>query len=103
MIELEQTRYLRRRLDTLDGQLAQARHRLRSDDPEIRIDARGDIEVLERRSASLKERIREIESDDVDTVWERMGAAVEEDVALLEDDLKRWMDGLDELKTRSRR
>lgn len=95
MTDLVQTRYLRERLATLDGQIATARNRMTSGVSDERIDARGDLEVLLRRRQSLDRRMAEIE-EGVDTPWERVGAEFQQDIALLEDDLKRWMDGLDE-------
>ena len=99
MAELVQTRYIHRRLENLEGQIAEARRRLKVGTPEERLDARGDLEVLERRKATLEQRLGEIESGNVDTMWEKVGARFEQDVAILEDDLKRWMDGLDEQQT----
>lgn len=95
MAELDQTRYIRRRLETLESLIEEARQRLEMGTPTERVDARGDLEVLQRRRASLAERLADIESDDVDTLWERIGARLQQDVAILEDDLKRWMDRLD--------
>lgn len=95
MTDLVQTRFLRERLATLDGRIAAARNRMTSGASDERIDARGDLEVLLRRRESLDRRMTEIE-EGVDTPWERVGAELQQDVALLEDDLKRWMDGLDE-------
>jgi hypothetical protein len=92
--DLVQTRFLRQRLATLDAQIASARGRIASGAPDDRIDAHGDLEVLRRRRDSLDKRMNEIEAG-VDTPWERVGAEMQQDIALLEDDLKRWMDGLD--------
>ncbi len=94
MTDLTQTRFLRERLATLDGQIASARNRMASGAADQRIDARGDLEVLSRRRDSLDRRMAQIE-EGVDTPWERVAAELQQDVALLEDELKRWMDGLD--------
>lgn len=95
MTDLTQTRFLRERLATLDGQIAMARNRLASGSADQRIDARGDLEVLSRRRESLDRRMAAIE-EGVDTPWERVAAELQQDLALLEDDLRRWMGGLDE-------
>lgn len=98
-----QTRFLRRRLETLDGQLATARERLHGGTPEAQVDARGDMEVLARRRAALAERLAEIEAEaGGGGAIDRVQGEFAQDVAILEDDLKRWMDGLDAARSPDR-
>lgn len=98
-----QTRFLHRRLEALDGQLAMARKRLHSGTPEAQVDARGDMAVLERRRAALAERLAEIEAEAGGSgAIDRVQGEFAQDVAILEDDLKRWMDGLDAARSPDR-
>lgn len=98
-----QARFLTRRLDNLDGQLETARRRLESGPPAAQIDARGDMEVLRRRRAALAERLAEIEAEAGGSgAIDRIRGEFAQDVAILEDDLKRWMDGLDEARSPGR-
>lgn len=98
-----QTRFIRRRLESLDQQLTTARRRLESGGPAARVDAKGDIEVLAGRREALARRLAEIEADDGGSgALDRIQGEFSQDVAILEDDLKRWMDGLDEWRDERR-
>ncbi|MEJ1995891.1 MAG: hypothetical protein P8X75_11900 [Limibacillus sp.] len=84
-------RHLTERIKDLELRLGADKARLETGTPSEKVEAAGDLALVERRIADLEEKLKKAEAEP-EGFWERVKDELEEDIGSIETAFSRWTD-----------
>lgn len=91
MPKAEYLAHLKSRLQDLELRLAADKKRLAEGAPREKVDAAGDLTLVEKHLADTKAKLAKLESEP-ESAWENFKAEMEEDLDNLETSFDRWVE-----------
>lgn len=81
---------MKRRLRRLKARMEEDKRRLGSGTPRAKVEAAGDLALIEQRLAETKQKLSRVESEDA-SGWEDFKSELEEDFDHIEMAVERWV------------